>query len=138
MDAWGPGAHGTTYGGNAVGTAAAVATFEVIRSEGLVENSAKMGERMIAGLREIQADFPVIGDVRGLGLMVATEFVTPDGGPNTEMARKVIEKCWERKLLLITCGTWEQCIRIIPPLIVSEAQIDEFLDTYRWAVSSVA
>ncbi len=138
MDAWAPGAHGTTYGGNAVGTAAAVATFDVIKDEGLVANSAKMGDRMLTGLREVQKDFPVIGDVRGMGLMVTTEFVTRDGGPNTEMAQKVIEKCWERKLLLITCGTWEQCIRIIPPLIANEDQIDEFLATYRWAVSSVA
>lgn len=138
MDAWSPGAHGTTYGGNAVGTAAAVATFEVIKSEHLLENAATMGARMLTGLRDVQRDYPVIGDVRGLGLMIATEFVTPDGGPNTALAQKVIEKCWERKLLLISCGTWEQCIRIIPPLIVTGAQIDEFLDTFRWAVSSVA
>lgn len=138
MDAWSPGAHGTTYGGNAVGTAAAVATFEVIKSEHLVKNAATMGARMLTGLRDVQRDYPVIGDVRGLGLMIATEFVTPDGGPNTALAQKVIEKCWERKLLLISCGTWEQCIRIIPPLIVTGAQIDEFLDTFRWAVSSVA
>lgn len=69
-----------------------MATFDVIKDEGLVENAARMGERMMAGLRGVQRDFPVIGDARGLGLMVATEFVTPDGGPNTEMARKVIEK----------------------------------------------
>ncbi len=84
MDKWAPGAHGGTYGGNAVGTAAAAATLEVIKEERLAENAAKMGQILMDGLRAIQADYPVIGEVRGLGLMVATEFVKPDGAPNPE------------------------------------------------------
>jgi 4-aminobutyrate aminotransferase len=136
MDAWAPGSHGGTYGGNAVGTAAAAATLEVMRDEQLPENAARLGEVLMAGLREIQAANPVIGDVRGLGLMVATEFVTADGAPNPAAAARVIEACLAEKTLLLTCGTYDQAIRIIPPLIVTEEQIGEFLDVYRRAVAS--
>ncbi|MBA3643270.1 MAG: aminotransferase class III-fold pyridoxal phosphate-dependent enzyme, partial [Chloroflexia bacterium] len=90
-----------------------------------------------AGLRAIQADYPVIGDVRGLGLMVAAEFVTPDGAPNPAAVATVIERCLEERVLLLTCGTYDQAIRIIPPLVVNEEQIDEFLAIFRRAVSSL-
>ncbi len=134
MDKWAPGAHGGTYGGNAVGTAAAVATLQVMREERLPENAARMGEILMAGLRAIQADHPVIGDVRGLGLMVAVEFVKPDGSPNPEAVSQVIKTCLEEKVLLITCGTWDQAIRIVPPLVVTEEQIRQFLGIFRHAV----
>jgi 4-aminobutyrate aminotransferase len=137
MDKWAPGAHGGTYGGNAVGTAAAIATLEVMRDEGLVENSARVGQVLIDGLREIQANFPVIGDVRGIGLMIAVEFVTADGSPNPAAASAVINSCLEDRLLLITCGTFEQAIRVIPPLVVNEDQAHEFLAIFRKAVASL-
>nr|MBA3414988.1 aminotransferase class III-fold pyridoxal phosphate-dependent enzyme [Chloroflexia bacterium] len=91
----------------------------------------------LAGLREIQADYPVIGDVRGLGLMVATEFVHPDGSPNPEAVKAVLARAMAEKVILITCGTYDQAIRIIPPLIVSEEEIREFLALYRRAIASV-
>src|SRR5829696_2064161 len=138
MDKWAPGSHGGTYGGNAVGTAAAAATLEVMRDEDLPGNAARMGAILIEGLREIQADYPVIGDVRGLGLMVATEFVNPDGSPNPEAVKQVVARAFENKTLLITCGTYDQAIRIVPPLVVNEEQIRDFLDVYRRAVASVA
>lgn len=137
MDAWAPGAHGGTYGGNAVGTAAAAATLQVMRDERLPENAARMGDLLLSGLREIQADHPVVGDVRGLGLMVATEFVLPDGAPNPAAAAKVIEACLAERTLLLTCGTYDQAIRIIPPLTVTAEQIGEFLGLYRRAVAAV-
>jgi 4-aminobutyrate aminotransferase len=137
MDKWAPGAHGGTYGGNAVGTAAALATLEVIRDEKLVENSAAMGAILSDGLRAIQAEFPVIGDVRGLGLMVAAEFVNPDGTPNPDAVAKVIAACLKEHVLLLNCGTWDQAIRIIPPLVVNETQIREFLSIFRGAVAAL-
>ncbi len=137
MDKWMPGSHGGTYGGNAVGTAAALATLEVMRDEDLPGNAARMGEVLLAGLREIQADHPVIGDVRGLGLMVATEFVHPDGSPNPEAVKAVVAKAMDENVILITCGTYDQAIRIIPPLIVSEEEIRDFLTMYRRAVASL-
>jgi 4-aminobutyrate aminotransferase len=138
MDKWAPGSHGGTYGGNAVGTAAAAASLEVMRDEDLPGNAARMGEILIAGLREIQADYPVIGDVRGPGLMVATEFVTPDGAPNPDAVKQVVAAAFAEKTLLITCGTYDQAIRIVPPLVVNEEQIRDFLDVYRRAVAAVA
>jgi 4-aminobutyrate aminotransferase len=137
MDKWAPGAHGSTYGGNAVATAAVVATLEVIKDEHLVDNAARMGKLLFNGLKRIQADYPVIGDVRGLGLMVAAEFVHPDKSPNPEAVARVIESCFQDKLLLISCGTYEQAIRVIPPLIVNEGQIREFLDIFRSAVAKL-
>jgi 4-aminobutyrate aminotransferase len=137
MDKWAPGAHGGTYGGNAVGTAAAYATLQVMKDEKLVENSAAMGAVLTSGLEEIQARNPVIGDIRGKGLMVATEFVKPDGAPNPEAVAKVIQKCQDEKVLLLNCGTFDQAIRIIPPLVVNETQINEFLDVYERAVTSL-
>jgi 4-aminobutyrate aminotransferase len=137
MDTWAPGAHGGTYGGNAVGTAAALATLEVMRDEQLPQNAAKMGAILMDGLRAIQADHPVIGDVRGLGLMVATEFVKADGSPNPEAVSRVIKACYEEQVLLINCGTYDQAIRIVPPLVVTEEQIRQFLGIFRKAVASL-
>jgi len=111
-----------------------VATLQVMREERLPENAARMGQILMAGLKEIQADNPVVGDVRGLGLMVAVEFVNEDGAPNPEAVRRVVAHCLEEHVLLITCGTWDQAIRIIPPLIVTEEQIREFLTVFRRAV----
>ncbi|MCC6314108.1 MAG: aminotransferase class III-fold pyridoxal phosphate-dependent enzyme [Thermomicrobiales bacterium] len=137
MDKWTPGSHGGTYGGNAVGTAAAYATMQVMRDEDLPGNAARMGQILMDGLREIQADYPVIGDVRGLGLMVATEFVHPDGSPNPDAVKTVLARAFDENTLLITCGTYDQAIRIIPPLVVNEEQIRDFLGVYRRAVAAV-
>jgi 4-aminobutyrate aminotransferase len=137
MDKWAPGAHGGTYGGNAVGTAAAAATLQVMREERLVENSARIGQVLMDGLRSIQADYSVIGDVRGLGLMIAAEFVTLDGTPNPAATAAVIKSCLEERVLLITCGTFDQAIRIIPPLVVTKAQAHEFLEIFRRAVAAL-
>lgn len=136
MDKWAPGAHGGTYGGNAVGTAAAYETLRVMHDEHLPENAAAMGEILMNGLREIQRDYPVIGDVRGLGLMVAVEFVKPDGSANPEAVAKVIQHAFEEKVLLLNCGTYDEAIRIIPPLVVNEEQIRDFLGVFRAAVGA--
>lgn len=137
MDKWAPGSHGGTYGGNAVGTAAARATLQVMREENLPANAAAMGQILIDGLRSIQADHPVIGDVRGLGLMVAVEFVHPNGDPNTEAASQVIANALAEKVLLINCGTYDQAIRVIPPLVIDESQVRQFLAIFRRSVAAL-
>ena len=137
MDNWAPGSHGGTYGGNAVGTAAAYATLQVMKDENLAGNAEAMGAVLKAGLEEIQARNPVIGDVRGKGLMLATEFVKSDGAPNPEAVAKVIQRCQDEKVLLLNCGTWDQAVRIIPPLVVNETQVNEFLDVYERAVTAL-
>jgi len=134
MEKWIPGSHGGTFGGNVVACAAAVATLEVIRQEKMVENAATQGRVLIDGLRELQTARPAIGDVRGIGLMVAAEFTAPDGRPWTELAKATMRRAYERDLLLLTCGTYDQAIRFIPPLMVSGAQIAEGLSTFAAAL----
>ena len=137
MDAWISGSHGGTYGGNAVSCAAAVATIRVICEEGLVENSARMGDYLMSRLRTVQARHPVIGDVRGLGLMVAAELTAADGQPDTGTAKAVRLACLEEGLMLLTCGPYGNVIRWIPPLIVNQAQLDEALGIFEGALAKV-
>lgn len=136
MERWIPGSHGGTYGGNAVACAAAVATIRVIREERLLENAQRMGALLMERLRALQRDFPVIGDVRGLGLMVATEF-TADGAPATAIAKALLKACLRRRLLLLTCGPWDNTVRWIPPLVVTQEQIEEATEIFRDALTEV-
>jgi 4-aminobutyrate aminotransferase len=133
MEKWIPGSHGGTYGGNAVACAAGVATIEVLK-DGLVENSARMGEVLMAGLKKIQGNHPLIGDVRGLGLMIGVEFTNPDGSPGSHTSDLVKQCCLDDSLLLLQCGTYHQVIRWIPPLVVNEEQIHSALDIFERAV----
>lgn len=136
MKAWGPVSHGTTCGGNPVSCAAALAVLEIIRKENLLENARKQGTYMIERLRELQKEASIIGDVRGIGLMVATEFVKPgtDKEPNTEKVRKILQIALDKGLLLYPCGHWNQTIRLIPALTVTRDQIDEGLEIFTEAV----
>ena len=83
MTKWPPGAHGTTFGGNPVSCAAAIATIDVMEKQGLVENAKRLGDYAMKRLRMLQEKFPSIGDVRGLGLMIGIEFVKKDKNPTT-------------------------------------------------------
>lgn len=122
--AW-PGSQGGTYGGNAVACAAALATIDVIESEGLVDNAAERGRQLLAGARGRATK--AVGDVRGLGLLVGTEFTTPTGEPDTATASTAQRLAHEKGLLLLTCGAYSNVVRMIPPLIVSAEQVDEAL-----------
>ena len=137
MEKWIPGSHGGTYGGNAVSCAAAAATIRVIREENLLENSAQMGQHLVAGLSSMQEKYPAIGDVRGLGLMVAVEFTTAQGEPDTNTAKAVRVECLKRDLMLLTCGPYGNTVRWIPPLIVTQGQIDEALEIFDSALAEV-
>lgn len=135
MEKWIPGSHGGTYGGNAVACAAAIATIQVMREEGLIQNAVKMGQVLKAGLGQLQEEFPEIGDVRGLGLMVATEFSRPDGQTWPERASGVAQAAYRAGLMLLTCGTDGNVIRWIPPLVVDQAQTQEALDIFAEALT---
>ncbi|WP_086819280.1 aspartate aminotransferase family protein [Allokutzneria sp. NRRL B-24872] len=134
--AW-PGSQGGTYGGNAVSCAAALETLSVIEDEGLVENAAARGEQLLAGARLVADKTPQIGDVRGLGLLVGSEFTTPDGEPDNPTAQAAQKAAVERGLLMLTCGAHMNVVRMIPPLIVTAEQIDEGLAIWADAVASV-
>ncbi len=134
--AW-PGSQGGTYGGNAVSAAAGVATLGVVEKEGLVENSRVRGEQLQAGLKQIQQRFPVIGDVRGLGLMQGIEFTAPDGSPDAATAAAVQQATTEQDLLSLTCGPAGNVVRLIPALVVSEEEITLGLQRFEAAVEAV-
>jgi 4-aminobutyrate aminotransferase len=131
--AW-PGSQGGTYGGNPVSCAAALATLRVIAEEGLVDRAARMGARLADGLRRVAAAHKQIGDVRGLGLMLGSEFAAPDGSPDTETAARAQRAAADAGLLLLTCGAHNNVVRMIPALVVDEAQVDEAVDLWAQAV----
>ena len=135
MKKWGPVSHGTTYGGNPISCAAALAVLEVIREENLLENARAQGACMLESLRRLQAESPIVGDVRGVGLMIAVEFVRPGSKePNPEAVRRVLQRALEGGLLLYPCGHWTQTIRLIPPLTINREQVEEGLEIFRRAV----
>jgi 4-aminobutyrate aminotransferase len=136
MGKWGAASHGTTYGGNPIACAAALATIDVIREEGLLENARIQGGYMLDMLGELQTEVPIVGDVRGMGMMVAVEFIEPgaDKEPNGEVVRRILDRSLEDGLLLYPCGHWTQTIRLIPPLTITREQVDEGLDIFRRAV----
>ncbi|MFF0145264.1 4-aminobutyrate aminotransferase [Amycolatopsis sulphurea] len=133
-----PGSQGGTYGGNAVSCAAAVATLDVIRDEGLVENAAERGRQLLEGAQVVADKTPAIGDVRGLGLLVGTEFTTADGEPDTATAQAVQHAAARSGLLLLTCGAYSNVVRMVPPLVVTSDQVDEALRIWGDVVASVA
>lgn len=133
--AW-PGSQGGTYGANAVACAAAVATLDVVRDENLVANAEAMGARLRSGLEAVAAGTPAIGDVRGLGLMLASEFTTEDGQPDPATAARVQRAAVDEGLLLLLCGAWNHVVRMIPALVVDEAAVDEGLRAWSAAVEA--
>jgi 4-aminobutyrate aminotransferase len=136
MSKWKPGTHGGTFGGNIVACAAAVATIRAMKEEKLIENAAARGAQLMAGLRKLQAEFSQIGEVRGAGLMVGVEFGRP-GAPDTATAKAVAKAAFERGLMLLGCGTFDNIIRWIPPLVVNEQQMDEALEIFAAALDSI-
>lgn len=135
MERWVTGSHGGTYGGgSAVVIAAALETVHVIVEEKLAQNAAARGQTLMAGLKDLQAEFPVIGDVRGRGLMIGVEFTGADGRPDKLTCKATVSSCLKRGLLLLTCGTYENVVRWIPPLVVTDSQIEEALAIFREAL----
>jgi 4-aminobutyrate aminotransferase len=135
MKKWIPGSHGGTYGGNVVASAAAVATIRAIRDEKMLENAQARSKELVDGLKALQAKHTGIAEVRGLGLMIGVEFRS-DGKPSKEMAKAVVKACFEQKLMLLTCGPWDNTIRFIPPLIVTKEQVDQSLEIMGKALES--
>jgi 4-aminobutyrate aminotransferase len=133
-----PGSHGGTYGGNIVACAAAEASIRVYVEEKLAENAERLGQPLLARLKEMKDRYRIIGDVRGLGLMAGVEFVGEDGhSPSKEKAKAVQRACIEKGLLLLTCGTDDNVIRWIPPLIINDTQLHEALGVFEESLEKV-
>jgi 4-aminobutyrate aminotransferase/(S)-3-amino-2-methylpropionate transaminase len=136
MDAPGDSAIGGTYVGNPVAQAAAVAVLDVFEEEGLVERAAAIGETLRSRMLQWQERFPAIGDVRGLGMMLAIELVRDreTKEPAPELASAVTEAAAERGLLLLKSGIYSNCIRVLAPLVLSDAEVDEALGVWEDAL----
>jgi 4-aminobutyrate aminotransferase len=134
---WGPGAHASTFGGNPVAVAAALATIELLESE-LIENAARVGGHILERLGYWPERFRQVGDVRGLGLMIGFELVrdqyTKDRAP--ELRDRIQELAFERGLLVLGAG--RNTIRLCPPLIITRDQADFAVDTLEECLKLVA
>jgi 4-aminobutyrate aminotransferase len=138
MDQWEPAAHGSTFGGNPVSCAAGIATLDVFESEGILENATARGAELIQRLRELQRRLPAIGEVRGLGLMVGVELVHKDGSANKELQKKIRQVCLDSGMVVLSCGPHDNVLRLVPPLNLSQAELDEGWEILNAAFQEVA
>lgn len=135
MDQWPLGSHGTTFGGNPMACSAALASLEVIHEEQLLDNTKEMGTYAVARLLEMKEHFPIIRDVRGVGLMIGIELGDPQTGkPSGQMVMNVLDECLENGVLFYLCGNSGEVIRMIPPLTITKEQIDAGLDVLKAAL----
>jgi 4-aminobutyrate aminotransferase/(S)-3-amino-2-methylpropionate transaminase len=138
MDAPGDSAIGGTYVGNPVAQAAALAVLDVFEEDDLSARAAGIGETIRARMLSWQERWDAIGDVRGIGAMLAIELVTDRGTkePAADLASKVVEAAAERGLLLLKSGIYSNCIRVLTPLVISDAELDEALDVWEQALDA--
>jgi 4-aminobutyrate aminotransferase len=137
MAQWPPGSHGNTFGGNPVCCAAALKTIELIEREYL-DNARETGRHLIDGVRALAEEFPCIGDVRGLGLMIGMELVEDRAtrAPAADLCHRLLEAAWREGALLLSCGT--STIRLMPPLCITRAEADEALEILGRALRAVS
>lgn len=138
MNAVHEGGLGGTYGGNPVAAVAALATIKTLREKNLVVRARELGDIMLPFLRSLQQDVAIIGDVRGRGAMVAIELVEPGTkNPNAPATKAISNYCQQHGVLVLTCGTYGNVIRLLPPLIISDEQLADGLSVLGAAVRSV-
>jgi len=134
MRAWHPGDHGTTFGGNPVACAAAIATVRVLESERICERAAALGGKVMARARSWQAEVPELADVRGLGLMIGLEFMHAGGRPAADLVTDVRNRALQREVLLLSAGPDENVIRLAPPLTIPEGELERGLDVLEQSI----
>ncbi|MDQ1111441.1 4-aminobutyrate aminotransferase [Microbacterium testaceum] len=136
MDATHTGGLGGTYGGNPIACAAALASIDAFENEGLVERAQQIGELLKGRLHELQQNDPRIGDVRGHGAMIAAEFVDPvTGAPDAALTAAVAKAAIAEGVIVLTCGTYGNVIRFLPPLSIGDDLLDEGLDVVAAALA---
>jgi 4-aminobutyrate aminotransferase len=131
MAKWSPGAHGSTFGGNPVCCAAAIATLQVIKEERLLANAAKLGNYLKKELLKLKRKHSILKEVRGMGLMLGADF------GDTDLVKKIINFCLQKGLVLISTGGEGTVIRFIPPLNVTKPEIDQALNVFSYALKNV-
>jgi 4-aminobutyrate aminotransferase/(S)-3-amino-2-methylpropionate transaminase len=140
MDAPPPGGLGGTYAGSPLGCAAALAVLEVIKGEKLLDRSLRLGERLQAGLRTLQKRYPAIGEIRGLGSMVAMELIKTGKAdqPDADLTRALVQAAARHGLVILSCGTYGNVIRFLAPLTIPEQMLDEGLGKLEAALAEVS
>lgn len=138
MDASHPGGLGGTFGGNPVAAAAAVAVLKQIEAGGVIERAQQIETLLSARLNELKAKYPVVGDVRGRGAMMAIEFVEPgSSNPNQAAVDKLVKHCHSNGVLILNAGTYYNVIRFLPPLAISDALLNEAIDVLEEGIKSL-
>jgi len=138
MKKWPTWAHGTTFGGNPVSCAAAIATIETIRDEQLLPRCRQLSATTLERLQALRKRHPLISDVRGRGLMIGAELAHADGTPASATCDQVLLECLGRGLIIINCGPDRNIIRFIPPLTINDAELDQALKTIGEALDAVS
>lgn len=126
MDAWPPAAHGTTFGGNPIACRAGLATLRIVQENNLMAHAVEVGSYIQNRFREAQERLPIIGNVRGKGLMVGVELINADGSPAGEIIKAVIKEMGANGIALTKCGA--SALRFAPPLIITQEQAGEGVD----------
>lgn len=127
MDKWWSAAHGTTFGGNPVACRAGLESLKIMEEENLLENAVQIGDHIQARFERVQAELPIIGQVRGKGLMVAVDLVNRGGSPITaDQVKKIIKKLGASGVVMTKCG--QSALRLAPALILTQEQADEAVD----------
>ena len=135
MNAVHEGGLGGTYGGNPVAAVAALATIRTMRDRDLPARARALGEIMLGSLHSLAQDVAIIGDVRGRGAMVAFELVQPGTKiPNAAAAKAIVNYCNERGVIALSCGTFANVIRLLPPLVISDEQLADAMSVFASAV----
>ncbi|MHB1968934.1 MAG: 4-aminobutyrate--2-oxoglutarate transaminase [Acidimicrobiales bacterium] len=138
MNAVHEGGLGGTYGGNPVAAAAALATIETMRARDLAGRARALGATVRARFDELARECPAIGDVRGRGAMMALEFVRPGTTtPDAAAAKAVVAACQREGVVTLSCGTWGNVIRLLPPLVITDAQLADGLDVLASAIRAL-
>ena len=136
MDASHAGGLGGTYGGNPIACAAALAAIDAFEHDGLIERANEIGTILTERLTEMQAADPRVGDVRGRGAMIAAEFVGPvTGEPDAALTTAIAKACIAEGVIVLTCGTYGNVIRFLPPLSISDDLLHEGMDVVAAALS---
>jgi 4-aminobutyrate aminotransferase/(S)-3-amino-2-methylpropionate transaminase len=137
MDAPNPGGLGGTFGGSPLGCAAGLAVLDIIRDEKLLERASQTGNFLVSRLRGLQARFPSIGDVRGLGAMVAIELVKNRraDSPDADLAKALVQAAGARGLVILACGMYGNVIRFLTPLTISDALLKEGMNLFEQALA---
>ena len=139
MDAVHAGGLGGTYSGNPVACAAALAVFDIFETEALEQRAAALGEKLRPRLEDFQARYEIVGDVRGIGPMLAMELVEDrrTKAPAGDKAKALVGRCLDRGLILLNCGSYGNVIRLLMPLVISDAQLEKGLGILEESLASL-